>query len=302
FYLITYICFFFNCIYGRADEKSYDTENMQIHSGSINPILKPSKYQTTIGYWNDNFIFEEILGNEIRQGKDDYVTASFWCQIAVNVKNKQQYIDVYHNILTNKTGNYRTDLLSIRYTFEKDTSIGSFRFGPGIISNGNFGGKNIQNGYHKIRGVPAVNLPYTGKENTGIIVYFKYQPELWSYKRLKCKGYVSNSFRSAVGPSNFRAGTVFDIRSRTVKRKYVFQFQVNTGYIDYYRSEKYISPLFDNGITWGTLFSAGIIQKFIVAAWITGNQYGLKQPHFGISMTCGWNGGRMNDLSDVAYP
>ena len=73
---------------------------------SVDSSSKRSSYQTSIGYWNDNFISQELFGKKIIQGKDDYVTASFWLQIARQDSKKFLIIDVYHNTLTNKTQNY----------------------------------------------------------------------------------------------------------------------------------------------------------------------------------------------------
>ncbi len=262
-----------------------------------------SKYQTSIGYWNDNFIFQDLPGGNIGYGKDDYVTASFWLRIAYKKNPKYWwFIDIYHNILTNKSGNYRTDLLTLRLSVEKEISSGSFKFGSGIISSGNFGGEAIQNEYHKLFNIDSIKLEYVRKNKIGLIAFLGYKRAIFDAEHIGINWYIANSYKARVGPSNVRTGFEFNAITYHKSKIPVLHLQIRAGYIDYYSLEKFLLPLFDKGFQCGALVSCGFINKFNVATWITGNQYGQKQSCYGISCDFGWNGSRMSDLSDITFP
>ncbi|MFC1551987.1 hypothetical protein ACFL6P_05405 [Candidatus Latescibacterota bacterium] len=261
-----------------------------------------SHYQTSIGYWNDNLIFKEFFGQNVNQGNDDYITASFWLQVARVSSDNNWIVDVYHNTLTNKDQKIRTDLLSFRVSIEKETSFGIFQAGSGMISSGNFGGKDIQNAYHDMAGIDRVNLPYTDKRHSGFLAFIKYKPLIWEKDRVRIRGYSTLSHRTSIGPSNVRAGLDFNLVDKKLLKSYIIHIQSRIGYIDYYRTLKYLTPLFDKGYTWDFQCSLGSIDSSHIAFWITSNQYGKNQPHFGISYTFSWNGERLADLSDISFP
>ncbi|MCE5252143.1 hypothetical protein LLG96_18230 [bacterium] len=259
-------------------------------------------FQTSVGYWNDNFIVPRLFGEKLNQGKDDFETASFWLQTAREKTGIWWFFDAYYNILTNKKGKYRTDLLTFRLSLEKEFSFGSLRLGTGIIASGNFGGETLQNGYHRISGTTHLSLPYAEKDRRGIIGLARYHHSLWRTNAMRFNGYVSNSLRTSVGPCNVRTGLEMHVVTRPLKRAYVLHVQAQAGYFHYYRTGRYMSPLFREGFMWGMLFSGGRAGKYNIGLWFTDNQYGLDQPHFGISMIIGWNRNRMSDLSDVTFP
>ena len=294
--------FLWNSVFVFAAEDNFtlrDTLRNKELSGSFEKL---SKYQTSIGYWNDNFAFQDFLGKKMMQGKDDYVTASFWLQIALKNPKNWWFIDIYHNILTNKSGNYRTDLLTLRLSIEKEISTGSFQFGSGIITSGNFGGEAIQNEYHKLFNIEPVKLEYVRKNNIGLIAFLGYKQAIFDTEHIGINWYIANSYKARVGPSNVRTGFEFNAITHKKSKTSVLHLQIRAGYIDYYSLEKYLLPLFDKGFQWGALVSCGFINKFNVATWITSNQYGQKQPCYGISCTFGWNGSRMSNLSDITFP
>ena len=81
-FLITICLYYFLCCgVCIADNLNFSQYafGKDVSSDSSN---KRSSYQTSIGYWNDNLIIQELFGKKIIPGKDDYVTASFWLQIA----------------------------------------------------------------------------------------------------------------------------------------------------------------------------------------------------------------------------
>jgi len=259
-------------------------------------------YQVTFGYWNDNYILDDVLKHLFKPGPDDYVTASFWLQTALEDHGNWWLLDSYYNILTFQTGNYRADLLSFRISKEENLPWGSLQVGTGIITRGNFGGSDIQNSYHRLFGYEENHLPYLIKNETGILFFLKAEPVLFSISNNELKGYLANSLRTAAGPSNFRLGIDQVFQHRFFQRKILAQLQLRAGVIRYYLEDAQVSPLFKQGYTWGILISMGYIKHFGGSLWLTRNQYGLHQPHIGISVTLGWNGNRLSDLSEITFP
>ena len=261
-----------------------------------------ARYQSSFGYWNDNFIVPELLGKEGEESKDDYVTASFWIQAAREKTGTWWFFDLYHSILTNKNANYRTDLLTLRLSLEKDTVVGPLRLGSGIIAGSNFGGGAIQNAYHSLIGIKRVKIPYANEHVSGIVLFMRYMPVLWGSEHFQLKSYLENSYRSVVGPSSLKAGMEFNTITHPSHVVSTMHLQAFSGYFRYYAEGKYLSPLFKDGFSWGLLLSGGSVEKRCVAVWVTRNQYGLDQLHFGVSVTSGWNGTRLSDLNDVLFP
>ena len=170
------------------------------------------------------------------------------------------------------------------------------------MTSGNFRGKDLQNAYHRMLGIDRVNLHYPEKKHSGLITFLRYKHIIWNKDRVLINGFTALSYRTGVGPSNIRSGLELNIIDKQLWKSFMLHFQSRIGYVDYYRSGKYLTPLFEKGFTWDFLFSAGRIESFNVAVWITRNQYGKDQPHFGISYTFGWNGKRLSDLNDITFP
>jgi len=258
--------------------------------------------QATVGYWNDNFIHEDFFGEDVAEGGDDYVTASFWFQFGIGKTGRWLLIDIYHNILTNKSKEYRTDLLTGRFSVEGVSRFGTYQGGIGIIANGDYGGGKLQNAYHRMTGARRLDLGYVGRREAGVVLFARIEPVIWKYESFILKGYAANSYRSGVGPSNVRTGLEAAGAQKTVLNCCILHCRVRGGFIGYYLRDKYLSPIFDRGFTWSAMVSLGRINRWNGSFWVTSNQYGRNKPHFGISWTFGWNGTRMSDLSDIAYP
>ena len=266
------------------------------------PAHESSPYQIHAGYWNDNFITRKVFGEIITNGKDDNVTASFWIQFSKQTQDFRWIYDVYHNIITNKSQNYRTDLLTLRLSLLKVTGIGSFQFGSGIIANNNFGGRALQNGYHSLFNLDRVELPYTKQTMNGMISFFRYSPTFWDKNHMKLNGYVSNSSQSRVIPSNNKAGLEGEVIIHSQHETHFFRIQTQAGYIIYYLKGRYMSHIFDNGFTYSMLVSKSITDTLYLSSWFTKNQYGIHQPHFGLALSYGLSGKRMIDIHDITYP
>ncbi len=267
-----------------------------------NSLLDLSGYQITFGYWNDNLIIDKIFNQKIKQGDDDFVTASFWNQISYNREKSWWFLDSYFNIITNKKLNYRIDLLSIQISTNKKLLIGYLHVGSGIIASGDLGGDRLQKTYHKFFGYRRLTLPYKSDKKYGLLLKQNYKILLFSLNHLQTNIYLGNSYRSKVGPSIIRSGLTADLFTYCFNKTIFLQFQTTTRYMRYYKLNYTFAPLFNNGFSWGTLFSLGFPKKICISTWFTSNQYGLKQPHYGFLLTFGWQGNRLSDLLNIEFP
>jgi hypothetical protein len=278
-------------------------ESSEFHSyPSIKTIAKPIKWTITAGYWNDNFVLDKIFNQEVNQGNDDHVTASFWLQSGFKFDNKWLFFDVFQNIITNKKDSTRTDLLTFRPSLVLTYPHAIFRIGLGFIATGNFAGEAIQNGYHNTFGYEEVNLGYIGENNIGLVGLLKFKPIFYENEKWLLNGFLINSVRSGVGPSNYRLGLELSVEQRLGMGLHPLEIQGQVGFIDYYHLEDYLEPHFKEGICAGVLVSSKLFNSARFNCWITSNQYGLNQPHFGFSLTIGNYINRIHDLSDVSFP
>ena len=202
-------------------------------------------YQVSFGYWNDNLLFADRDENESFQGRDDYVTASLWLQGALNKKETWWLLDLYYTLLTNKTSNYRIDLVTFRLSADRELPIGSVQVGTVMIVKGDFGGSTIQNGYHRLMGYDRVTLPYEASNKAGPIFFFRFSRRLLGWRGVRLAVYVSDAHRFRVGPSALRVGDEFALTWWKNRESLVFHIQVHTGYIRYHDRGKYLSSLFD---------------------------------------------------------
>lgn len=291
-----------NYIFVCAADENTNTASELKNAGMNGSSRNLTKCQATLGYWNDNLIFGDKSGKAFKDGEDDFVTASFWLQITLETPPRLWYFDLYHNILTNRREDYRTDLFTIRVSIEQEFCLGFLRLGSGVIANGNFGGEAVQNWYHRLRNYDTIELPYSVKDKMGLTIFFSHKLIFWMNDNIFLKGCTANSYRTAAGPSNFNTRIELNAITHPLKKRFILHFQTSVGYVDYYHLNGYLSPLFDNGLMWSALISGGYVGKLKIAVWYTNNQYGLGQPHFGISFTFGWNGSRLSDLGDVLFP
>lgn len=259
-------------------------------------------YQVSFGYWNDNFISIRNLEPLLNVGKDDNVTTSFWLQAAFESRDRWWLFNIYQSILTKKKQKYRTDLLSVYTAVEQPFERFKVTLGAGLIARGNYGGEFIQSGYHELRHFTPVNLPYKGNNSNGLLLLTGVDYRLLGEKQFIANGFVSNCLRTVPGPSSLRSGLKLDLTNDPQVHKYVFQIQLDVGYNKVYNLDEYVAPIFDSGLYQAALTSFSIIDGFLTSFWISRNQYGLKQTHFGITLTFGWDRTRMGNLEDVLYP
>lgn len=258
--------------------------------------------QISISYWNDNFFFQRQIRNLIESGDDDFMTASFQLQVARWLNPDWWYGDIFFTILTNREEAYRTDLLAVRLIREWNQDPYSLRLGSGAIIQGKFGGKQLQNWYHDLYDYKTVDLQYSKIQNLGFMFYFRGRWEMVKNTQWRNAVFLANSYRSAAGPSHLRTGLVIDYYVPTQYSQLCFKMEGLIGYVTYYHLDSVLDQMFDQGLMWGGLTTVGWKKGLSLSVWMTKNQYGLQDPHFGLSVTFGWIGTSFWDLSDSMFP
>ena len=170
---ILFVIIYSVCVTGAAPVRA---ESAGISSGTGALSEGESDYRISLGYWNDNFLFEKLMGMKARGSRDDFETASFWLQVSRERSGKWWICDSNFSILTDKAGQFRTDILAVSLSRDFTALSGTLRTGLGLAANGDFGGGSIQNGYHRVFGYRKVNLPYSLKSRIGIIGFLRYKP------------------------------------------------------------------------------------------------------------------------------
>lgn len=286
--MITGCCFFviFNVSYG---------ENPMFFD-----IIDSTDTQVLVSYWNDNFILAEYLGF-IDEGADDFMTANFLVKVKYNRWKYPLAFNLYYNIITDKPENYRTDLLTFVPAIVRRTKIDRLEFGVGIAANGNLGGDNIQNGYHKISGDKKVVLPYLTKENIIFVSSIDYKRNFYDKSTFDLNGFFRSSLRTKVIPSKVSAGLDLSYTNMTLIKRLFYNIQIISGYA-VYPGNTLISRVFDNAFFYGYQVSCNYSDKVSGAFWFTFDQYGKNSPHFGVTFTFGSSIGRETSLISVLIP
>ena len=256
----------------------------------------------SMGYWNDNFVLTRMLGKRIEQGRDDFVTASFWLRAERFFSDGCIMVDLYHSILTNRDAGYRTDLISVRCSVERKLHAGMLTVGGGIIAQGRYGGRAIQNGYHRLTGAVPVDLAYSDTERVGPALLAGYRLYGKAAPRLNIGGYATGVWRGGVGPGTVHIGAESELRPLTRRVPGSSVVRIQTGYVAYAEEGRILSPLFGRGIMAAGMGTAAFTKSFAVSGWITYNQYGREQPHFGIVASFGGRAAEGISLRDVAFP
>ncbi|MBU0558116.1 MAG: hypothetical protein KJ799_14290 [Bacteroidetes bacterium] len=262
-----------------------------------------NNYFVTLGYWNDNFLvgneINKYLKRKIFQDVDDFITTSFWMRVSFGGSNENWFIDNYLNIITNKKRHFRTDLYTIRVMHKNNYENGSMSFGGGIVSNGNYGGKRIQDLYHKSFSIQKVVMPYTQYNYLGLGLFASAKHLLTKYEQLNLFGSSSLSLLTGIGPSFWQLGftSVYNASSE------IISMQFHSGYLHYYKNPGIFKYFFDKGFIWGYITSIKVYKGFQLSVWVTGNQYGVgSQNHFGMSLTIGSDKLIPVNFDDIKYP
>ena len=230
-------------------------------------------------------MFQDHFKNIIKVGTDDFVSTSFWSQIAIPHSDCWWIFDLYYNVLTNKSSKYRFDLLTNRISVEKDTPGALYKIGTGLVFRGNYGGEFIQSGYHQMFGYTNVDLPYTKHTAPGLLFLAKAELYLVKNSRQILTSSFSNTYLTAAGPSNFRIGMNISHQFKTTSSPISFILQGHLEYSRYYHLDKLIKPLFYRGIGYALMCTGTYRNRYGGSFWMTENQYGQHSPHYGVSFT-----------------
>ena len=291
--ITTFLILFCQGVYGSGFDSNAMTP---VKDDSSSPV------QIRFGYWNDNFLIDNVFGKSINKGRDDNVTAGFMLQASCINSRNLLFLDIFHSILANKSRNYRTDVIIARFLLKKNTKWGSYTIGPGILSNNNYGGETLQNGYHSLTGIRQVKLPYLKDNRTGITIFTNIKTNIFLDTSQKLKASISHSYRNVILPNVGKIGIEYSMKKTMKSRPGIFAYQIYAGYLNFYKSEKYFKSMFDDGIMTGFMISYGVAGKYQLSTYLTTNQYGLKQPHFGVSFVWNWLESMTFELSAISVP
>ena len=257
--------------------------------------------QIRFGYWNDNFPIDSIFGKSLNRGKDDNVTAAFILQSGWKARERFVFFDIFHSIITNKSHNYRTDVVITRLLMRKMTHWGSYAVGGGILGNNNFGGEFLQNGYHSLTGIRKLEQPYLRDNRIGLTIYTDIKTQIYADGGNALFAAFSHSYRHALLPSFGKAGLEYGIEKNVSGGRGRSGFRLYAGYVEHYDKKKYFRKMFDDGVTSGAMLTHGVPEKYHVSVFLTLNQYGLRQPHFGLLFVWNWRENMRFDLSDISF-
>ena len=232
--------------------------------------------QFSLSYWNDNFLFENWLNDLLPEGKDDFVTAGFGVQYSTGKKEKYWVLDFYLYNLTNKSQNYRADLFTSLLSKKCNFTFGYIQTGFGTAWRGNFGGSEIQNGYHDIFGYRKVKIPYLRETKLGLILHAKFGYRFVKKANLKILGNFESNYISAAAPAKMYCG--FNLEYLCF-----ISFQVDAGYVYYYKTDRWLRQLFDQGFTLRFLTAKDLKNRLCLSLWFSKGQYGIEDDfHFGL--------------------
>lgn len=283
-------CLLFLLIMTRVLQPSYPPESSR------------APYQISVGYWNDNLIFQDFLQKIVDVGPDDFITSCFWSQLACSKNRHWIIFDTYYHVLTNKSEHYRFDLIDLRLSVEKETPGTLLQLGAGLTARGNFGGATIQNRYHNTFGCSALNLPYISGGAVGLSMFTKIEPHLINQSTRTLHLSFTHTHRTAAGPSQLRAGLNGCRHFARITSFLSLTVQGHAGYFRYYNRDRFNAPMFSGGFGYALMATGLYKERYGLALWLTENQYGGHNPHYGISFSLNQNQARLLRISDIFTP
>lgn len=246
--------------------------------------LRAQDYHIKLSYWNDNFGYQGAIREIIPPGKDDGVTAAFRLQYGQYHQNQMTDLDLYYAILTNRKENYRMDLIALRVTNERKLKWGNLLLGAGFIGQGNFGGATIQNWYHKVKGYTQVDLDYLDGSAVGFTATGRVLKNIWEYDKTTASIFAGTSLRTGTSASYLRGGMIINQSFMLPPLKLPGRIQLMSSIFHYFPSMDVFDPLFQEGVMVGGMISLNVIPHGVVSGWMTLNQYGLNNPHYGMTL------------------
>ncbi len=134
----------------------------------------------SLAYINDNYSATWLKGESGNYiGADDFLTASF----LMRTGRDDWQATLLYNAVTARRFNYRYDLLTL--AFSKKYHWRGLNLTPqaGVVYKGSLSGENIQNGWHKMRGIARVHIPYSAEHGGALLLgatLIKEYPALFS--------------------------------------------------------------------------------------------------------------------------
>lgn len=241
--------------------------------------------QFTFSYWNDNFAYQKQLSSLIPPGDDDFMTASWRLEIQVGDSTVRQGGEFYYAIFTNRDDMTRFDILAGRWFREFQQEQWKIKYGLGALLRGNFGGAKIQNAFHDWQGYERLELEYLPEDRVGLLVYGRIARDIAQWKLANLQMYSSTALRIGAGPSNFRLGLEYETNQPFKEIPLRWLMMVRVGYAYYVQPNQIIEPYFSRGPVFGLLVGLQFADSYGAYLWITENQYGLSDPHYGLTLS-----------------
>ena len=267
----------------------------EIPANSKNP-------QIILSYWNDNWPFQNQLADIITPGDDDHMTASWRLELATGDPAYLRAGELYYAIFTNRQENYRFDMLAWRYAHEFQREKWRYKLGGGFLIRGAMGWYWIQNNYHAARGYSPVDLPYLEKWRFGGLFYGRAVRDILDLGKIHLQGYATTALRLGAGPTSIRSGLEAKHNWQLKHTPLRGQFLGRLGYAHYLRPREVIEPHFRYGTVTGVYAGAVWKDRWGLALWFTENQYGLNDPHYGLTLIYRHNGLMLRGLHGVMFP
>ena len=289
------LLFFFFCETVSAFQRTTQDSSSSLPKHEI-------PYSIFLGYANDDFFIEKeinsVLNRKIFPSRDDFVTASFFLIGNMAIEDYTFSVNSYYHILTDRNNNFRTDILAVRATAEKTISDFRIRIGTGFHIEGNLGGRNIQNGYHKLFNYKPVDLQYSQNRTAGVLFSGRCEYLLMVKNEFELSPFLASTYSSnSYLPSNLNIGSTFN---------YYFEhsdWNLVVGYLNRQSvNEKYHS-IFKTSWYGGVLQNIEITRPWYVSWWVTKDQFGIHNDfHFGITII--WKKGSIRSpmLKDLTFP
>ncbi len=253
--------------------------------------VKPKKY-ITISYWNDDFLYRNIIEDIIPKGEDDRVTA------ALLIEYGTQDIDIrfHYKILTSRELGYRTDLVSIGYLKNLERWSRYFCYGFGLMGNGNLGGSTIQNAYHRLNGYDEVRLTYLEQIKVGVYISGLIQKHiLWS-NRPTVVLYLQPTLGMHPVVNSIKTGASVANDFTILKSSITGRMEVVGGFNHHFVDDRFYKSIFSSGVMYGSMLSLVVFRQYLLSGWIMVNHYGHHDYHFGMTIAWRINGAEFGNL------
>lgn len=251
----------------------------------------------SFGYWNDNMDYEEYFEG-LKYGLDDYMTSSFQLK---GFFNRGWEAEVLLNVITNRAGGYRTDLLTGRVYRTYTGSSGRWKIGAGIAGLGDFGGSKIQNGYHRSRGILEVDLPYAYSTVQGICMGADYFYNCLEYKKVHVKLFGGGYICTGIGLGSFRGGGVVNLSNLRLS-SFSFRPAMMVYHRTYSASCGSLEPIFRSGLSCGGQICVTLTNKIGFSLWTVSNMYRNDQGQIGVTFYFGRGIEGRDDYGMMMYP